>query len=61
MHASYRKDYSGNPMLIYDLQSDIDRYQTLDQEVISAGYPLLLPLENSTVMVMSITKCSQTI
>ena len=34
IHASYMKDYSGNPMLLYDLQSDIDRYQTLDQEVI---------------------------
>ena len=59
-------------MLIYDLQSELDRYQTLDQEVISAGpgeegyllpilISLLLPLENSTVMVMSITNCSQTI
>ena len=51
IYASYRQDYSENPMLIYDLQSDIDRYQTLDQEVISAGpggERYLLPILIST-------------
>ena len=50
IHASYMKDYSGKPMLLYDLQSDIDRYQTLDQ-VISAGpggEGYLLPILIST-------------